>query len=94
MVLEAPKSLRSHSHGQIASTPATTRKLSGQSADTIILAIRAGELKASDLRRPGGSRPRWFIAEDDWAAYLKARSSRIASLPSRPTDEPAPKKYV
>ena len=52
--------------------------LSGQAADTILAAVHGGELKASDLRRPGARRPRWFIAEHDWQIYLDARSNMQA----------------
>ena len=50
-------------------------ELSGISADSICLAIKNGELKASDLRRAGGRRARWYISEDSWQAWLDVRAN-------------------
>ena len=50
-------------------------ELSGISADSIIMAIRSSELIASDMRRAGGKRPRWYISEDAWQAWLDSRSN-------------------
>ena len=53
-------------------------ELTGQAIDTIIMAIHARELRASDLRRPAGRRPRWYIAEHDWQQFLDSRSNQQA----------------
>ena len=65
-------------------------ELSGQCVETIYLSIKSGELKSSDLRRPGGRRPRWFISETDWQAFLDARSNVQTNVQTEPV-APAPR---
>lgn len=66
-------------------SPAQAAKMLGKNRDSIMALIRAGELSATDERRPGSSIPRYRIDPDDLERW---RRSRIV-FPQLRTSEPA-----
>ena len=56
-------------------TPPKAAKLLGVSHNQIIYYIHAGELRAVDLSKHRGGRPRWRISRTDLEALLSSRST-------------------
>lgn len=72
---------------KIAQPPLTTRECAdfiGVTTDYIVNAIKAGELKADDLRAPGARNAVYRVHEDDFVAFLKTR--KWSRLPKTGTD--------
>lgn len=46
------------------------------SVKLVLAAIAVGELIATDLRRPGSARPRWFLNWSDVEAWLASRRNQ------------------
>lgn len=77
-------------------TPKQLSEITGLTTDTIVSHIHSGRLKASNLARPGASRPRWYIHPADWQAFLDSCANQVDSTtPAQRRKKPAPgKEYV
>ena len=63
-------------------SPPELAKLYRVKPDKILALIRAGELRAVDLRSPDSTRPRWRIPAD---AIVEFENRRSATPPPKPT---------
>lgn len=56
----------------------------GVKVHAILGFIASGELRAVNVaRNPRGQRPRWRIAESDWALFLAGRAADVPAVPAR-----------
>ena len=66
-----------------AYTPPDIANMFGLSHVKILDFIRTGELKAIDLSSKCGSRPRWYIREEDLESFLQCRTAKAPPAPKR-----------
>lgn len=64
-----------------AYTPPALARLLGVRADTVVAWIRAGELPAVDVSRPGTQRPRYRVLPDEWERFLRRRAVGVRPPP-------------
>jgi len=53
------------------------------SIDVVLAWIKSGQLRATDVSRAAGKKPRWRIAPSDLAAFEETRSSTPMPKPQR-----------
>lgn len=70
-------------------TPPVLAARYGCKAETIIAAIRRGDIAAIDLARPGSRRPRYRISPDAIAAFEICRAARTPTRRTRRPRRPA-----
>lgn len=63
-------------------TPPQVGELLGIAPEKVILFIRGGELRASNIAASPGARPRWIIAPDALESFLASRQPHVP--PPRP----------
>ncbi len=74
-------------------TPPQAAKLLGVRRDTVLGWIRAGDLTAMNLARPGAARPRYRIGADDFERFRKSREVHRTPVSPRREKWTPPKRY-
>ncbi len=63
--------------------PPQAARLLGVSPDSVLTWIHSGELRAANLTRTHGKRPRWRIHRADLVAFLSRRAATPPPKPQR-----------